>query len=299
MSEKRKGVALRPVVDGELDADAAWLRASVEAFDPRLRELEARERRDAGGGAWETRPDLGCGLTCRCCPRRLPRRFLDLDRLEPGNVARRAAGGRPLALGAGADPWAGDTARRTRTRAILDACRPLRGADLFLTTASPLVICDLDLLTALDRTSSLALEMVLPTADPGLAARLEPAAGTPAERLGAVAEIAAEGIATHLRVAPMLPSLTDSAAALRPLLATAAEIGVADVAASPLRLPWRGRRRFFRWLRREAPELVGHYRRLYRPWRRSLPAAERQTVLRDFERLRLELGFPRGVPGRG
>lgn len=298
MSEQRNGVSLRPVVNGELDADTAWLRASVEAFDPRLRELEARERGATGPGAWDDRrPDLGCGTLCRCCPSSA-RRWVDLDRGAPGEVARRAAAG-PLVLGAGADPWAGGSARRARTRALLEACRPLRDAELLLTTASPLVICDLDLLSALDRTSSLTVEMVVPTADPGLAGRLEPAAGTPAERLGALAEIAAEGIVTRLRVAPLLPGLTDTAAALRPLLTTAAQIGVADVTASPLRLPWRGRRRFFAWLRREAPELLPRYRRLYRFWRRSLPPTERERVITEFERLRLELGFPRAVPGRG
>ncbi|HMB55227.1 MAG TPA: hypothetical protein VKU40_18055, partial [Thermoanaerobaculia bacterium] len=88
MSSKPTKLSLKPLVDTDLDADAAWLRASVEAFEPRLRELEKRglEGRGevAGEGAWAAgrRLDLGCGSICRCC--RPSHRFLDLDRWANG-----------------------------------------------------------------------------------------------------------------------------------------------------------------------------------------------------------------------
>lgn len=326
MSDKAQAprpFSLRPVVDRELDADTAWLRASVEAFEPRLRELEARGTEDAAAGAWEERPDLGCGYGCRACPPRLPgRTVLDLERWWTAPLRRRddltlrhrlhqaAGAGEPVVLGASADPYAGGAARRSRTRRLLEGLRDdafpsVEGAEILITTASPLVLCDLELLVELDRTSSLSVEMVLPTADPELARRLEPGAAGPGERLGALAEIAALGVATRVRVAPLLPGLNQGEAALRPLLAAAAESGAVDVAANPLHLPlpwtpgaWRARRRFVSWLSRHEPELVPRYRRLYR-LRRTPAAVERSALLADFERLRLELGFPRGVPARG
>lgn len=310
MSESAKALKLRPVVDSEMDADTAWLRASVEAFEPRLRELERRGDEDFGPGAWpaERRPDLGCGWGCGCCPPRLGgRRYLDLDRgrlrrLDPAGLARRLAAtaqrGEAIVLGAAVDPYGGDAAYRAATRRLLAACRDLDGAELAITTASPLVLCDLDLLVELDRTSSLSVELVVPTADPALARRLEPASAPPAERLGALAEIAAQGIAARLRIAPLLPGINAGEVTLRPLVDAARRAGAVDVAASPLRLGWRARRRFLAWLAVEEPELVPRYRALYR-FRRRLPAAEHHALLADFHRLRLEHGFPHGIASRG
>ena len=312
MSDRPAGVSLRPVVEGDLDADAAWLHASVEAFEPRLRELERRglEGRGevAGEGAWEAgrRLGLGCGSVCRCCPPR--HRFLDLDRWwgdgrrrDAHALARRleraVEAGEPIVLGGAADPYGGDAAHRARTRRLLAALRDVEGAELRLATATPIVLCDLDLLVELDATSSLLFEMVVPTADPDLARRLEPGAPGAAERFGALREIAAEGIAASLRVAPVLPGLSDGVERLRPLVAAAAAAGAVDAVASVLRLPWRARRRFFAWLATEAPELVAEYRRLYR-FRRALPRQRVEEVLAGFEMLRLEHGFPRALPGR-
>jgi hypothetical protein len=315
MSDQAK-LLLRPVVDAEMDADAAWLRASVEAFEPRLRELERRGEDAAGPGAWGSRagerPDLGCGSSCRCCEPLFPGRpFFDLDRWAARwwnrrrgdqalrrRLAQAAAHGAPIVLGAAADPYGGDAAHRARTRRRLAACTELEGAELALTTASPLVLCDLDLLVDLDRTSSLSVELVVPTFDAALARRLEPEAAPPAERVGAVAEIAAQGIAVRLRAAPLLPGLTAGEAALRPLLAAADRAGAVDVAASPLRLGWRARRPFLAWLAVEEPDLVPRYRALYRR-RRTLPPAERRALLADFHRLRLEHGFPHAIASRG
>jgi DNA repair photolyase len=206
--------------------------------------------------------------------------------------------GRPIVLGAACDPYGGDAAHRSRSRELLAACRDLEGAELHLTTASPLILVDLDLLVELDQASSLTVEMVVPTAHPELSRRLEPGAAAPAERLSALGEIAAEGVVTHLRIAPLLPGITDSEAALRPLLDAAAAAGTVDVEASPLRLLWRTRRRFFAWLEREFPELLPRYRHLYR-WRRTLPAAVREEILTPFHQLRLAHGFPQPHAGRG
>lgn len=311
-SSQKPGLTLRPLVDADLDADAAWLRASVEAFEPRLRELTRRgleaSGEVAGDGAWAAgrRLDLGCGSVCACCPPR--QRFLDLDRWrgdggrrgDAALVRRLAAAtraGRPVVLGATADPYGGDAAHRARTRRLLEAFRGVDGAELRLTTATPIVLCDLDLLVEVDATSSLSFEMVVPTADPDLAKRLEPGAPGPAERLGAVREIAAEGIAATVRVAPLMPGVNDGLERLRPLVGLAAAAGAVDVVASPLRLPWRARRRFFAWLESEAPERLREVRRLY-GWRRALPGERAAALLADLEVLRLEQGFPRALPGR-
>lgn len=294
-----------------LDADGAWMRAAVEAFEPRMREIAGR---GAAPGAWDEAPGAGCGWTCRCCDGAAARRRLDLDRRgaaatgdgrarSPGALAERLdrarARGETVVLGAAADPWGGDAGRRGRTRGLLAALAETEGLEIAVLTASPLVVCDLDLLAGLDSPHSLTVELTLPAADPGLASALAPAAHAPGEVLAAAGELAAQGLAVRLRLRPLMPGINDGDAAVARLLAAAAEAGALDVAASPLILPrGRARARFFAWLAAARPDLAAGYRRLYR-FRTHLPAAEREALLAPFARLHLAHGFPRARPGRG
>ena len=310
MSDEASLRRLGPAVD----ADAAWLRAAVECFEPRLRELDARGA--PGEGAWGPggRPNRGCGWTCSCCPRTLAAgEILDLDAIAGGrrprwprrggttlggSLAAAAAAGRAVVLGARRDPYQGPPERRERTREILEASRDVPDLQLVLLTRSPLVLCDGDLLLALDAAGSTTVELALDAPDAATARELEPGGPAPREILGAAAELAAEGLAVRLRLAPLLPGLTDGAAALLPLVAAAAAAGVHDLAASPLRLDRATRRRFLPWLAARRPGLVALYRDLYGR-RASLRPADRTACLADFHRLRLEHGFPRTPPGRG
>jgi hypothetical protein len=293
-----------------LDADGAWMRAAVEAFEPRMREIAGRGGTPA---AWDELPGAGCGWTCRGCPGGSGR-WLDLDAWgatggggvrarSPVALAERldraTARGETIVLGAAADPWGGDAGRRGRTRALLAALTETEGLEIAVLTASPLVVCDLDLLAALDSPNSLTVELSLPTADAGLARALAPAAHPPAEVLAAGGELAAQGLAVRLRLRPLMPGINDGDAAVARLLAAAAEAGALDVAASPLVLPrGRARARFQAWLAAARPDLAAGYRRLYR-FRTHLPEAEREALLAPFRRLHLAHGFPRPRPGRG
>jgi DNA repair photolyase len=298
--QQRRDTGLRSLQATGVDADTAWLRAAVESFEPRLREVEGRS---AAPAAWEEPPGIGCGWSCRCCAGR-PGRRLDLDRRArgAGDLSALLAGARrrrrTLVLGARTDPWGGPAARRTRTRRILEALREEEGLEVVVLTASPLLLCDRDLLAALDQAHSLTLELSLVTVDAALAHRLAPAGPAPAEVLGAVAELAAEGLSVQLRVRPLMPG-TAAETGLARAASAAAAAGAVDLAASPLVLPFGApRRRLFTWLAGEAPERLAAYRRLYRA-RTRLPAAVREALLAPLRRLRLEHGFPRPVPGRG
>ncbi|HUO87507.1 MAG TPA: radical SAM protein [Thermoanaerobaculia bacterium] len=304
---------LRRLETPGLDADAAWMRAAVEAFEPRMRELAGR---GAAPAAWEEIPGGGCGWTCRCCPPAAARRRLDLDRWSgrlgdrhrsigrgdhplAARLSRSRSRGETVVLGAAADPWGGDAGRRARTRALLASLVDHEGLEIAVLTASPLVVCDLDLLVALDAAHSLTVEISLATVEPSIARLLSAAAHPPAEVLAAGGELAAQGLAVRWRLRPLMPGINDGEDGIAALLVAADAVGAVDVSASPLVLPWGGtRRRYFAWLADARPDLLGDYRRLYRA-RTRLPVSERSAMLESFERLHLAHGFPRPRPGRG
>ncbi len=249
---------------------------------------------------------------------RLPRRyrsqgFLDLDEWErrreggdPGNLFARlrqaAERCEPAAVGTAADPY--DARRVKQTRRILETCRGLEGLALSITTRSPWVLRDLELLAELDRSHAVSLEVPITAMDPEVAARLEPAAAAPAERMEAVATVAERGISVDVWCLPIVPGENDREEVLAPIFASAREAGARDVLGSPLFSPLSidvdgG---LLPRLAREIPRLArvcrGIERRDRRHHRPGLDDGARRLAA-TFRRLRLEHGFPSGGPGRG
>jgi DNA repair photolyase len=236
--------------------------------------------------------------------------FLDLDRWERSAAAqessaalavrlRKAAERRePVAIGTLADPY-GDR-RAARTRRLLEACRCLEGLALSITTRSPWVVRDLDLLAEVDAYHAVSIEMPITAADAAVARRLEPEAAEPAERFEAVAALASHCIATTVWCLPIVPEENGREAVLIPLFAAAREAGARDVLGSPLfRRPAIDGGLLPR-LAREIPGFArvcpGINRRIDR---RQGADADARRLAATFRRLRLEHGFPVERPGRG
>ena len=146
----------------------------------------------------------------------------------------------PVSLGTVAAPY--EPAARQDASALGILLKE-EGLEVSITTATPRILREIDLLADLDRRHSVTVRMIVPDNE------------DPAARMQAVRTLAAEGIATSL----LLP------VADRDLLEQAWEAGAWDVEIDVS----------------------------------SVKRAERAPLLEDFRRLRLEHGFPRGVPGRG
>ncbi|MEC0248028.1 radical SAM protein, partial [Paenibacillus chitinolyticus] len=165
-----------------------------------------------------------------------------------------------IAIGTATDPYQQAEGRAKLTRGCLEALAEYP-VPLTITTRSPLILRDLDLLRKLP---VYAVNISLNTLNRTTWRNFEPGAPSPAKRLETVRALTDAGIPTGIFMAPMLPYITDGRDELEELVAAAAEHGAQFVMASYLRLSasdvkvW-----FFETIRRHYPQLVGKYAGLY------------------------------------
>lgn len=296
------------------DAEAVRQRAGVEYFELPIRDVLNRCTAPRMPFTWTINPYRGCELACTYCYARYTHGFFDLERWEDfetkifikqeaaATLERRlrklALAGERIAIGTATDPYQPAERHAQVTRSLLEVFARVEGLHLGITTKSPMILRDLDLLTELDRRHTVSVHVTITTVDVALARRIEQHAPDPRARLRTVERLASEGIATKVNCMPVMPGINDGEAVLRPLLAAAGDAGAYDVGAQALFLKPAARARFMPWLAAEFPKLVPRYKRLYGR-RDYLGDGEADALLREFRRLRLEHGFPRGRAGRG
>jgi DNA repair photolyase len=302
-----------PVGRPDPDAEAVRRRAGVEYFDLQIREILNRCDSPRMPFVWTINPYRGCEFACTYCYARYTHGFFDLGRWQDfeqkifvkqeaaqaleRRLRKAALQGQPIAIGTATDPYQPAERHHGVTRALLEVFARVEGLQLSITTKSPLVLRDLDLLAALDRRHAVSLHVTVTTTSPALARRIERHAPDPRARLRTVGKLAAEGLAVRVNCMPVMPGINDTERALRPLFEAARDAGACDVAGSPLFLRPAARARFWPWLREEFPRLVPLYERLYGR-RDYLRDEEARELLTTYRRLKLEYGFPRSTPGR-
>ncbi len=156
-----------------------------------------------------------------------------------------------LALSGVTDPYQPVERRLRITRRCLEVLAELRHP-VAVITKNRLVTRDLDLLAELARYGAVVVAVSVTTLDPELAARMEPRASHPRDRLRAIAEIAAAGVPATVNVAPVIPGLTDHE--IPAILEAAAAAGATGAGWVPLRLPGAVAGLFERWLEEHYPE---------------------------------------------
>ncbi len=297
----------------EPDVEALRERSGVAHYPLPVREILNRQANPRMPFVWSINPYRGCEIGCTYCYARYTHGFFDLDQWEDferkifvkseagealsRRLRRSSLAGQPIAIGTATDPYQPAEKHHGVTRSLLEAFLAAEGLEISLTTKSPLVLRDLDLLAELDRRHSVTVNVTVTTLDARLARRLETHAPDPATRLRTVERLAEEGIATQVCVKPLLPGINDDPTALDELLGASRRAGASDVQASPLFLRPAARARFWPWLKNEFPALAGLYSRLYGK-RDTLDAHATDQLLADFRRLRLQHGFPHPRPGR-
>jgi hypothetical protein len=149
---------------------------------------------------------------------------------------------------------------------MLEVCYDL-GFPVFVLERSPLVLRDLDLLTAIQERARMVVAFsAIYTSDSPQAERIhqmEHLAPTPEKRFAAMEKLAAAGILTGTCLMPVLPGLCDNRANLESVIRWTADHGGQFVLASGLTLADQQRGYFFDVLTQRFPDLVDLYQRLY------------------------------------
>jgi len=247
---------------------------------------------------WSINPYRGCQHGCSFCYARSTHLFLDQPADDTfqrhifwkagapdilrGQLERLARLGKlpdHVAIGTATDPYQPLEAEARLTRGCLEVLAEF-GVPFSVTTRSPLVLRDLDILRA---APAKAVNISLHTLDTEIWRRFEPASPPPRRRLEAAGRLAEAGVPVNVFVAPVLPYLTDSAEAAAELAEACRERGVRGVMVDVLELAapevkvW-----FFSVLRRHYPELAPLYGRLYHRSSRP-PESYRGPVRRRME----------------
>ena len=130
------------------------------------------------------------------------------------NCAGRRGSGETVALGTNTDPYQRAEGRYALMPGIIGALAD-SGTPFSILTKGTLLRRDLPLIAEAARRVDVSVAVSLAVGDPELHKDVEPGTPSPQARLGLISAIRDAGLDCHVMVAPVLPLLTDSAAAPR------------------------------------------------------------------------------------
>jgi DNA repair photolyase len=256
---------------------------------------------------WTINPFRGCEFGCRYCYARPTHGYLGhADPVEferriyvkqadqaklLARLKRARESGEEVAIGAATDPYQPAETRFRITRKVLESVLHVPGLRVGITTKSPAITHDIDLLRRIAAAGDLIVNVSLTSLDGPLLRRIEPRAPRPDLRLAAMAELAAAGVPVRLFAMPVLPLLTDREAALRALFVAAKAAGAREAIWNVLFLRGETHGFFLDFIAVEFPRLLARYRALYAGGA-TAEAAYRNRVDAMADRVALEAGFP-------
>ncbi|MGH2448941.1 MAG: radical SAM protein [Chloroflexota bacterium] len=228
---------------------------------------------------WSLNPYRGCRHACVYCYARPTHEYLGLNgaeefqevifaKINAPEVVRHELGkqswrGEGVVLGTATDPYQQAESRYRITRGILEAFRDFHNP-ISITTKSPMVLQDLDILADLNLHASVTVNFTITTLDEILWRKLEPTTSKPRKRLAAIRTLNGRGIRAGVFLSPILPGLTDSDDHLETVIAAARDHNADFVQLGVLRLGAGIGDYYLPFIERHFPHLRERYRRLYR-----------------------------------
>jgi DNA repair photolyase len=277
---------------------------------PVYRDLPCRSALNRVSGMpfrWSLNPYRGCTHACHYCYARATHTHLGLNagdefsgvilvKREMPAVLRRELAARswkrePVAIGTATDPYQPCEGRYRITRALLEALLAAR-TPATVTTKSPLILRDLDLLRELAALPGTRVNITITTLDRDCWRAIEPGTAPPLQRLRAMERLTAAGIPCSLFAAPVIPGLTDREEDLDALAAAARAAGADGFWAGPLRLAPHVREHWLGELDRIDPALGLRHARAYRT--ANAPRDWTERISAQNARIRARHGFGDG-----
>ena len=264
--------------------------------------------------AWSLNPYTGCSHRCAFCyvrafERRADRpddarygtdvrvktNFVAVLRAE---LARRSWRREPVAIGAATDPYQPAESHFRLTRGTIEAMAAFR-TPFHIITRGPMILRDLDVLTAAARRVRVRINVSIPTLDPRVVKVMEPGVAPALTRMRVVRTLVDAGLDVSVAMAPILPGLSDSRESMAAVVEAARAAGATRVWAAGLNLRPGTREHFLAVLDSAWPELSARYARLYRrgaylardvtaPIQATVKDLARQHAIGDRRALKLE-----------
>ena len=232
------------------------------------------------GFSWRLNPYRGCVHHCAYCYARTTHAFIGLDvgldfasqlfaktnvvEVLRRELARKSWRREHVAIGTSTDPYQPLEGKYRLTRGCLEALAESR-TPVNVTTKGTLVTRDLDVLQSMALGAGAGVSMSLITLDVEVWRRLEPGTAPPAQRLRALRRLADAGVPVGIALAPVLPGITDSRAALEAVIKGAADSGATWLWAGAIHMEPAVRDYFLSSLAEHFPEAMAPYVRVFGP----------------------------------
>jgi DNA repair photolyase len=248
---------------------------------------------------WTLNPYRGCTHACHYCFARRYHAQFEMSASDhfatvilvktnfPEVLARELA--RPswdreqVAFGTATDPYQPIEGEYRLTRRSLEHLAGAR-TPIGLVTKGPMVVRDVDVLQAIGRQADCSVYLSVPSVDEDAWRRLEPGTAHPLQRLRAVRTLVDAGVRASVLMAPLLPGITTSRAAIAATVRAIADHGAISVGANVVRLDAGTREHFLAVLAKEYPHLSEGYARLFANGSKRVPteySAAVQAIVRD------------------
>ncbi|HET7217175.1 MAG TPA: radical SAM protein [Vicinamibacterales bacterium] len=294
---------------------AALDQAQRRADEARYQEVTCRSALNAVKGMpfnWTLNPYRGCTHGCHYC---FARRYQTQFELGPDDefstlifvktnfvAVLRCELDKPswkrdmVAVGTATDPYQPIEGHYKLTRGSLEALLAAR-TPIGVVTKGPMIVRDADLLADMCKGAGCTVHMSVPTIDEDAWRALEPGTAHPLQRLRAVRKLRQAGVNAGVLMAPVVPGFTTDRRKLEETVRAVADHDAAFLGANVLYLKGGTKDHFMGFLRKEFPQLVDGYERLYPGAYASKPYAEAVRNLIGLLRERYDVGsrpFRRG-----
>ncbi|MDO8734770.1 MAG: hypothetical protein Q7K21_06395 [Elusimicrobiota bacterium] len=199
-----------------------------------------------------------------------------------------------IMIGSACDPYQPAEAKYKNTRNILEVIYRYKNP-VHIMTKSDLILRDIDILSKISAASFLAVSFSITSGDE-LSEIFEPRAPKPSKRFKAMEILSSKGIRCGVAISPICPYMVKEKT-IKDIIAKANLSGAKYVFSDDLRLRDINKERFFAFIKKFYPKLLGRYGIIYSK-RVSPPAIFSKKLNELIEKMSADLGMDTTLTGK-